>query len=437
MKKKMLLIVLSLVCALTCAFGLAACDDGTTDGSGNGGTDNNGGTQTVAVESVTLDETTLTLDIGDEETLTATVAPDNATNKTVTWSSDNTAVATVANGKVTAVAAGTATITATADGKNATCAVTVNAPITVDYTVMADEWETAFSEQIKVYTITAEQDGYSAPMVQKFDFNRNIFYLTAMGVFEEDAENAGRITHMIITKEGDNFYYYTSLDAQTWERESITEDEYSNYANQFGNGLTVILSGLKEKYNSFSFSDDSYGAENVELPPIGIMNEATVKFENGQLKSLDFVIDNAYMKMSQHIDFGVAEIEIPTEFTEKAPSTITGNYHNIVKGETGWMLNTSSTFVFNDDGTCEVGVSATYTVENGIVTITASVEGNSITIFATVDGNIMYLFQSKDEVTDVQNSTQFLYNGNEISPDDLAKITEIFGDGVMDMGGKD
>lgn len=432
MKRGLLTMVVALICAMTCAFGLVACDN-----NENPNENGNNGTQTVAVESVTLNKTELTLEVGGEETLTATVTPDNATNKTVTWSSSNNAVATVANGKVTAVAAGIATITATADGKSATCTVTVNAPVTVDYTVTETEWETAFSEQIKVYTITAEQDGYSAPMVQKFDFNRNIFYLTAMGVSEEDAENAGCITHMIITKEGNDFYYYTSLDAQTWERESITDDEYSNYANQFGNGLTVILSGLKEKYNSFSFSDDSYGAENVEQPPIGIMNEATVKFENGQLKSLDFVIDNAYMKMSQHIDFGVAEIEIPTEFTEKAPSTITGNYHNIVKGETGWMLNTSSTFVFNDDGTCEVGVSATYTVENGIVTITASVEGNSITIFATVDGNIMYLFQSKDEVTDVQNSTQFLYNGNEISPDDLAKITEIFGDGVMDMGGKD
>lgn len=432
MKKGFLTVVVALLCAMVCAFGLVACNNNETPNE-NG----NNGTQTVAVESVTLNKTELTLEVGDEETLTATVTPDNATNKTVTWSSSNNAVATVANGKVTAVAAGTATITATADGKSATCTVTVNAPVIVDYTVTETEWETAFSEQIKVYTITAEQDGYSAPMVQKFDFNRNIFYLTWMGVSEEDAENAGRITHTIITKEGDNFYYYTSLDAQTWERESITKTEYDDYINQFGNGLTMILNGLKEKYNSFSFTDNSYSAENVELLPMGVMNEATIEFENGQLKSLDFVIDNAYMKMSQHIEFGVAEIEIPTEFTEKAPSTITGNYHNIVKGETGWMLNTSSTFVFNDDGTCEVGVSATYTVENGIVTITASVEGNSITIFATVDGNIMYLFQSKDEVTDVQNSTQFLYNGNEISPDDLAKITEIFGDGVMDMGGKD
>ena len=432
MKKKMLLIVLSLVCALTCAFGLVACGDGTTDGSGNGGTENNGGTQTIAVQSVTIDETTLTLDIGDEETLTATVAPNNATNKTITWSSDNTAVATVANGKVTAVAAGTATITATADGKSATCTVTVNAPVTVDYTVTETEWETAFSEQIKVYTITAEQDGYSAPMVQKFDFNRNIFYLTAMGVSEEDAENAGRITHMIITKEGDNFYYYTSLDAQTWERESITETEYDDYINQFGNGLTMILNGLKEKYNSFSFTDNSYSAENVELLPMGVMNEATIEFENGQLKSLDFVIDNAYMKISQHIEFGVAEIEIPTEFTEKAPSTITGTYYMVLTSETGWKPNTSIAFVFDEDGTCVAnGTAGTYQIENGVITITAGAD----TYYTALDGKILWFFISEEHIGDKSKAEMF-YNGTEITPDDLAKIIEITGnDGGV--GGKD
>lgn len=115
MKKRLLSGIVTLLCVMLCASGLAAC-----------GEDN--GTEAVAVESVTLNKTELTLEIGGEETLTATVTPDNATNKTVVWSSDNPAVVTVADGKITAVAAGTATITATADGKSATCSVTVNTP---------------------------------------------------------------------------------------------------------------------------------------------------------------------------------------------------------------------------------------------------------------------------------------------------------------------
>ena len=82
------------------------------------------------VTSVTLDKTSLTLDVGGSDTLTATVKPDNATDKAVTWSSSNENVATVdQNGNVKAVGAGTATITAAASdgsGKTATCEVTVN-----------------------------------------------------------------------------------------------------------------------------------------------------------------------------------------------------------------------------------------------------------------------------------------------------------------------
>ena len=86
----------------------------------------------IAVENVTLDETTLTLMRGDTGKLTATVTPDNAYDKTVLWSSSNASVATVdGNGTVTAVSKGTATITAQAGGKTATCAVTVN-PIPVE-----------------------------------------------------------------------------------------------------------------------------------------------------------------------------------------------------------------------------------------------------------------------------------------------------------------
>ena len=83
----------------------------------------------IAVEGITLDKTTATVEEGATVTLTATVTPENATNKAVRWASDKTDVATVdANGKVTAVAAGTANITVTtADGgKTATCTVTVN-----------------------------------------------------------------------------------------------------------------------------------------------------------------------------------------------------------------------------------------------------------------------------------------------------------------------
>ena len=91
------------------------------------------GTYVIPVTGVSLDESSITLDVGGNQTLTATVTPENATNKKVRWTSDNETVATVSeDGVVTAVAGGTAVITATThDGLfTASCTVTVNAPAT-------------------------------------------------------------------------------------------------------------------------------------------------------------------------------------------------------------------------------------------------------------------------------------------------------------------
>ena len=87
----------------------------------------------VSVTGVSLDYTSLTMNVGNTQALTATVSPSDATDKSVTWSSSNTSVATVsASGVVTAKAAGSATITVTTNdgGWTATCAVTVNIPVT-------------------------------------------------------------------------------------------------------------------------------------------------------------------------------------------------------------------------------------------------------------------------------------------------------------------
>ena len=91
--------------------------------------------ETVSVESVSLNKTELELTVDESETLKATVTPEDATNKTAFWSSDDEKVATVdEDGKITAVAVGSATITVkTEDGeKTATCVVTVKETLSED-----------------------------------------------------------------------------------------------------------------------------------------------------------------------------------------------------------------------------------------------------------------------------------------------------------------
>lgn len=83
----------------------------------------------IAVTSVSLNETTKSLEKGQSFNLVATISPEDATDKSVTWSSSDENVAIVSNGSVTAVGAGTATITATSvsnNAKKATCTVTVS-----------------------------------------------------------------------------------------------------------------------------------------------------------------------------------------------------------------------------------------------------------------------------------------------------------------------
>ena len=87
----------------------------------------------IPVTGVTLDKSTLSLDVGATATLNATIAPSTASYKAVRFTSSDDAIVTVDNdGLVTAVAAGTADITveSIADGsKTAVCEVTVQDPI--------------------------------------------------------------------------------------------------------------------------------------------------------------------------------------------------------------------------------------------------------------------------------------------------------------------
>jgi uncharacterized repeat protein (TIGR02543 family) len=97
----------------------------------------------VAVESVTLDRTELTLMIGAEETLHAAVAPADATVQSVEWASNDPQIVTVnAKGELEAIAEGTAVVTATSpdNGQKGECTVTVR-PITFTVTFVTNGGE--------------------------------------------------------------------------------------------------------------------------------------------------------------------------------------------------------------------------------------------------------------------------------------------------------
>ena len=365
MKKGFLTVVVALLCAMVCAFGLVACNNNETPNE-NG----NNGTQTVAVESVTLNKTELTLEVGDEETLTATVAPDNATDKTVTWSSDNAAVATVENGKVTAVSAGSATITATAGDKSATCTVTVNAPVTVDYTVTAEEWEAALSKDAFTNFTATVKLGDIVTYI-KVDPENDIYYVKGY--------DGNGYTETYYTKEGDKYYAYDkSATDETFSRRQITQ---SNFESGLYSTEPLAVLNFSANYGDFQFDGDKYTSDKAEL------YKAKFGFENKKLIYAE-VDTGAEVPLIMEYTYGETTLTSPADFVDEIEQTVVGKtfvfYNATSDNMDADMLAAvnaqmqDSTIEFYTDGTFEINQISTSVVETG--TYTQDETGISITI---------------------------------------------------------
>lgn len=143
--KKFLMSILSVCMLASCAFGVA-CGGDEEDVSSSSNTSSveapsssdsgTGAPETESKVRVTLDETSLTMQVYDKATLTATVRESEGV---VLWTTSDASVVTVENGNLYAVKEGTATITATVEGVSATCTVTVGYPTTAPVLVFADD----------------------------------------------------------------------------------------------------------------------------------------------------------------------------------------------------------------------------------------------------------------------------------------------------------
>ena len=102
--------------------------------------------------TISLDETAISLDVGESKQLNATVAN---SEEAVVWTSSDASKATVENGLVTALAAGSVTVTASVADKSASCTVTITeaAPVptlTLDKTTVSmDLYETLTLTAVK------------------------------------------------------------------------------------------------------------------------------------------------------------------------------------------------------------------------------------------------------------------------------------------------
>ena len=152
------------------------------------------------VTDIRLNETNISLMIGDTVQLIATVTPEDALNQELEWTSSDTGVAQVdETGMVTAVAEGTATITATAtdgSGVSASCEITVtdNSQEEPD----TEEPDTSEPEEDITEGVLIQTSG-------KINMKSGIAYSLSSGTWKVSGDN---------TVYGGNITFYVSQDGE-------------------------------------------------------------------------------------------------------------------------------------------------------------------------------------------------------------------------------
>jgi len=298
--KKFLATLMTLVCVIGCMFALASCGD-------------------EQAESIALNKTELTLEVGAEETLTATVSPETAVDKTVTWTSSAPEVASVDGGKVTAKAAGSAMITAkTSNEKSATCTVTVKFALTeqTDFAslksdkVTKSEWETAFSENSLV-NCTIKLEGK---------------VMDSFIMMKRQTENTDK--YLFVTQGEDFGIYYCLENGQGYSYESNADSYIRSICekNVIESILTykIFLPCFADFYELFQYNEQNNTYEYNSDDPIADPDSKSVIGIDGYMNIALKIIDGKIAYISSHrgdfkffvYDYGKTKVTLPTDFTE-------------------------------------------------------------------------------------------------------------------------
>lgn len=278
---------------------------------------------TVFVDSVTLNKSTLILDVGSTEVLIPTINPSNATNKAISWSSSNEKVATVdETGKVTAAGEGTATIKViTSDGfKMALCNITVS-PIVVHVSGVTLDKSNASISIGSTVTLTAVVAPENAS-------NKNIIW-SSDNPSVASVDQWGKVTGIT---SGETLITAASVDGLKPSNCRITV----NSANVAATGVSLNRTRLE-----------------IEKGGVGLLN-ASIYPENATDKSLTWSSDNpdvVTVDQSGKVtakDTGMANVTVKTidgsYSAECIVSVVNIDLENVDFSENNMITHTSNNF---------------------------------------------------------------------------------------------
>lgn len=330
MKKKLLITLAALVCSIACIFGLAACDNGNT---------------TVRVTSVTLSDTEITLESGEETTLVATVFPDDATDKAVTWRTENSSIATVTeSGKVTAVSAGTTTITATADYISAICTVTVKDKVPVQSIYLSSTpivllrgTDKTIDASINPENTTSDIIWTIEPQsVATIDNGKVTALSQGTAIVTATADGVSDSCTVIVTEDG--FEYKLSEDGSSYSVEqnysALVDLTDAEIASEF-NGKPVTKIGrwaFIGLYDTVKRLKIPASVTEIDLNSINYCKELEsidVEENNPEFKTIEGILYNKAVTESIHVPYGMAGVVTIPESMTKITDFMFSNHNKL------------------------------------------------------------------------------------------------------------
>ena len=374
--------------------------------------------QVVAVSSVSLDKTSVSLNVGESVTLAATVKPDNATNKTVTWSSSSSSVASVdASGKVSAVAEGTATITAKAGDKTATCSVTVTKKVVAVESVTLDKSSLELNEgETATLTATVKPDNASDKTVTWSSSKTSVATVDANGKVTAVAEGTATIT----AKAGDK----TATCSVTVKKnviavESVTLDITSTILNT---GETLTLTATVKPDNATN-KTVTWSSSNSSVATVDANGKVTAVAQGTAIVTAKAGDKTATCTVI------VMKTDIPVESI-----TLDKNYLELTEGGTGTITatvkpdnatNKTVTWSSNNPLIASVDQNGTVTGQaEGTTTITAKAGGKTATCTVTVKKGVVAVESITLDITSaILNTGETLTLIATVKPDNATNKT--------------
>ena len=206
----------------------------------------------IDVKNISLNKTSVELNVGETVDLVATITPSDATNKNISWSSSDNNIATVENGKITAKNPGSVTIEARSNN-NITATCKVNVISKVESITIDKESYNLVKGKYLVISPVIKPDNASNKEYTIISDNENVVKIVDGKLY---GENVGEATITYTTKDSNKTAKVTIKVIEISENDLLTFDD-SVKVDENNNLLSKVnpetkVSAIKDKvvYNN-------------------------------------------------------------------------------------------------------------------------------------------------------------------------------------------